>query len=130
MTFEWKETCPPALVRDEKDLASVIDAAAKEASPARLTIANLYADNGDALSIVLGGPETVVSFTYGHGNPPYYVSRGEDDNVEPVLTCYLFMTHHTEFRRRHVIPMERGLAAAHEFLQTGRRPEVIEWDEN
>jgi len=67
------------VVYDESELVSLLDAAAEQASPTRLTIAQLYADNGDALGIVLGGAGAVLSFTYGHGNPPYYASRGSSE---------------------------------------------------
>src|ERR1043165_3228636 len=103
MNFEWREDRPPAPVRDEEDLVSMIDAAAKAAAPSKPPIANLSADNGATLRIVLGGPETVLGFTPGDGKSPYYASRGQSDDIEPVLTCYLFMTHHTEFPRRNVI---------------------------
>ena len=79
--------------------------------------------------MVVGGDETVLSYTHGHRNPPYYASRGADARSKPVMTCYVGLVHHTEFPRKYVIPFEKGLIAAHEFAESGLLPQSIEWVE-
>ena len=112
------------------DLEEVLQDAAREAqTKGMLGIIFLYAPNKDQLSLVVGGNETVLGFNYGHGDPPYYASVGETDEVEPVLTAFVGFDHHTEFPRRWVVSMARGRTAAFEFLETGLRPISIEWEQ-
>ena len=94
-----------------------------------LNVVMLTALNGDQLSIVIGGQETVVGYIYGHGNPPYYVSSGIASVDVPVLTAYIGLEHHTEYPRCWVVPMAAGRKAAHEFLIAGQRPQCIDWTE-
>ncbi|HVY81146.1 MAG TPA: Imm1 family immunity protein [Steroidobacteraceae bacterium] len=94
-----------------------------------LNIIILKAPNDDWLSLVVGGDETVLSFNYGHGEPPYFVSKGEAHRDEPVLTAFVGLAHHTEFSRRWVIPMSAARSAALEFATTGQRPSGIDWVE-
>jgi hypothetical protein len=86
-------------------------------------------DNDNQLGLAVGGNETVLTFTYSHGDPPYYVSKGKLDVEEPVFTCFLLFEHHTEFLRKWVIPVESGIAACHQFYNTGGLPSCIEWVE-
>jgi hypothetical protein len=117
-------------VRSTTDLQQTLSEAAAQARASdMLNIVALYAPNGDNLFLVVGGDETVVGFNYGHGDPPYYVSKGIAPNKEPSLTAFLGLAHHTEFSRRSVIPSSDGLRAAMEFLETSRRPMAITWVE-
>ena len=129
VSFEWCKEQPPVLIMGELHLLELLESVAKQVDSSNLTIANLHVDNGATFSIVLGGGETVLTFTNGNGNPPYYASRGDSTDIEPVLTCYYLMSHHTEFPRRQVIRIEQGLAAAMEFLLTGLIPAAVEWEE-
>lgn len=71
----------------------------------------------------------MVGYNYGHGDPPYYVSAGEAQTDDPVLTAYVGLEHYTEFPRRWVVTFAAGKQAAREFLATGQRPESITWTE-
>ena len=124
------ENAPMPSVRTSEELDDLLANAASEAkSVGLLNVVMLYAPNDDHLFLVVGGEETVVGFNYGHGNPPYYASRGQVETDAPVLTAYLSLEHHTEFPRRWVIPMELGHRASQEFLATTERPTVISWEE-
>jgi hypothetical protein len=79
--------------------------------------------------MVVGGCETVLSFEYGHLDPPYYASKGESDDDEPILTCFLTFQHHTEIPRRSVIPYANGMNAVAEFFDSGNLPTCISWEE-
>lgn len=103
------------------------EAAAEAKAAGRLNIITLYGPNDDELCLVVGSDETVMGFTHGHGNPPYYASEGAVDDDDPVLTAYVGLEHHTEFLRRWVVPMALGELAAAEFLTTGRRPASVRW---
>lgn len=124
------ENEPPIEVRDVTRLNEVIRSASEEArSEGLLSIIFLEAENGNYLGLVVGGNETVLSFNYGHKDPPYYASKGMDENEEPVLTAYVALHHHTEFPRKWVIPMKEGMLAVHEFFETRELPSCIEWTE-
>ncbi len=105
------------------------EAVADAKAASKLNIVFVKVPNGNELSIVLGGDETVVQFTYAHLDPPYLVSSGENAQEEPVLTAYVCLEHHTEFPRRWVIPMRKGRAALDEFLRTFLPPTNIELEE-
>lgn len=110
---------------DELDRA-IEDAIAEAQSANMLNIVFVETPNGNELSIVLGGDETVVQFTYASLDPPYLVSRGKSGQEEPVMTAYVSLNHHTEFPRKWVIPMEDGRAALQEFVRTSLPPTNIE----
>jgi hypothetical protein len=121
---------PAIRISTATELERMIHIASEEARARKmLNIIFLEAANGNSLSFVVGGDDTVLSFTYSHGNPPYYASRGAQASTHPVMTCYVGLAHHTEFPREYVISFERGLTAAHEFAQSGTLPQSIGWIE-
>jgi hypothetical protein len=112
------------------DVDKVIASASEEArANGLLNIIFLEADNGNYMSLVVGGDETVLGFNYGHQDPPYYASKGRNKSDKPVMTAYMYPDHHTEFPRKWVIPMKEGLLAVREFCETGELPSCIEWTE-
>lgn len=111
-------------------LGQQINNASKQAKEQNiLSMIFLKADNGNLLGVVVGGQETVLHFSYGHENPPYFASKGQQDVDEPIMTCFLLYQQHTEFHRNHVIPFTEGLLAVHEFYESGMLPTSIEWVE-
>jgi len=130
MEIIFREKEPAIELHGLTHLDQLIDAAAKQAKDQGiLSIICLNADNGNSLSIVVGSDETVLSFTYGHQDPPYYASKGESDIDEPIMTCYFLFEHYTEFSRKQVIHITIGLMAVHEFYQSITLPTSIEWIE-
>ena len=121
---------PPIEARDISRVHALIYSASEEArAEGLLNIIFIEAENGNYITLVVGGDETVLAFNYGHRDPPYYASRGENESEEPVMTAYLVLHHHTEFARKWVIPMKQGMLAVHEFCETGELPKCIEWTE-
>ena len=112
------------------ELDAVLQSATEE-SHARemLNVIFIEGKDGNTISMVVGDDETVLVFTYGHGNPPYYESRGSIVADDPVFTCYISFLHHTEFSRRCVIPVAQGQRAVHEFFETGALPSLVTWAE-
>ena len=84
--------------------------------------------NGNVITMVVGGQETVLGFDSGDPNS-YCASKGASDAVEPVMTCYFMMSHHTEFPRKNVIPVADGVKAVHQFLDSGDLPTCIKWEQ-
>ena len=76
---------------------------------------------------VVPGRSTVLTFNHANNEPPYLISSGEGDDVEPVLTAYLGLSHHTEFPRRSVISMGQALQAAIEFGLSSEVPGCVQW---
>lgn len=125
-----QDRAPERSVRSDAELqATLIEASLLASAAGKLNVIFLYAPNRDHLTLVVGGEETVVGFNYGHGDPPYYASRGVTQADSPVLTAYVGLEHHTEFPRRWVVPARVGKLAANEFLATGKRPSAVEWVE-
>jgi hypothetical protein len=121
---------PAVVANDSAALLSLIAEAASESEKVgRACIIDAVSERGDVLSLVVGGTETVLGFTPADNEPPYFASRGQSSSIEPLFTCYLHFEHHTEFPRHAVIPYELGLAAALQFLQTGERPSIVQWQE-
>jgi len=125
-----QEQVPERVLRSAAELDQTLSEAAAQAQAAHLlNIVFLSAPNGNQLSLVVGGDETVLGFNHGHGSPPYYASAGGITSDEPVLTAYAGLVHHTEFPRHWVVPMSTGRRAATEFFSTGARPTSVEWVE-
>jgi len=124
------ESESPHQVHTLADLDKAIGSATAEAClKGLLSIVELKAENGNTMNIVLGGNETVLTFRYGHGDPPYYASKGIAAEDEPIMTAFMFLLHHTEFPRHCVIPLSPGLSALREFFQSGTLPTFIQWSE-
>ena len=118
----------PVHVSTRAELDGLLESAGKEArAHGRLNAIFLESSGGNSISIVVGGDETVLTFRYGHGNPPYYASRGAAKVPLPIMTCYVGLLHHTDFPRIYVIPYAKGLAAVHEFAASGSLPASVEW---
>jgi len=126
-THDGKE---PITVQDRNQLNAVLEAASEEARAKNLlSVVILYAEDGNSITMVVGGSETVLNFNYGHLHPPYDASKGESDDDEPKLTGFLTFHHHTEIPRRSVIPYENGMTAVAKFLDSGKLPTCINWEE-
>lgn len=117
-------------VEDSVQLDQALREADEEARKrGMLGAVQLKAANGNVITMVVGGYETVLGFDYGHLDLRYYASRGLSDSEEPLLTCYLMFQHHTEFPRKYVIPTADGVNAVRQFLDSGELPTCVKWDE-
>ena len=117
-------------VEDDNHLDVVLRTATEEARKrGTLGAILIEAANRNVITMVVGGDETAMGFDYGHGNPPYYSSRGPSNEDEPILTCQLKFQHHTEFPRKCVIPIADGVKAVRQFLHSGDLPACINWEE-
>ena len=110
--------------------AALKDAEREARSIGRPNIIEFVSDVQSLLSIVVGaGDESVLLFQFGHGQPPYYVSRGPNNSEQPVFTAYVLLAHHTEFLRQWVISFEDAVFAVQQFFETGERPTNVTWEE-
>jgi hypothetical protein len=100
----------PLIVRDTPQLDKALGQAAEVARKRGMLGAMLIeADNGNVMTMVVGGDQTVLGFDYGEPNPRHYASRGASDADAPTMICYFRMQHHTEFPRKYVIPVANGM---------------------
>jgi Immunity protein Imm1 len=130
MRLEVHDNCPAISAGTESEVDAILASAAEEArAVGRLNLITMVAENGNSLSLVVGGKESVLGFTASSRKPPYYGSKGIEMAEEPVLTAYLGLKHHSEFPRYRVIPFAMAIAAAHDFLATGLLPKGISWTE-
>jgi hypothetical protein len=130
MRISLHENEPPIEAAQPAQLEAAVRRAAKEAhAEGLLSIIFLEAENGNTLSLVVGGEETSLDFVYHHKDPPYYQSKGPNKEGDPVLTAFVALLHHTEISRDRVISMEEGMSATREFFDTGELPTCIEWTE-
>ncbi|MGA7810071.1 Imm1 family immunity protein [Bradyrhizobium sp.] len=119
-----------AHVSTEVELDRVIRMTCEEArARGVLNVIFLKAVNGNVLSLVVGGDDTVLSFMHRHRDPPYYASSGAQKSVHPGMTCYVGLVHHTEFPQKYIIPFKEGLIATHEFAKSEMLPQSVEWIE-
>jgi hypothetical protein len=94
-----EEPGPERLLRSVAELEQTLaDAASRAQAAQMLNVVFLHAANGDQLSLVVGGDETVLGYNLGHGNPPYYASAGEATADEPVLIAYAGLVPTRSFR--------------------------------
>ena len=122
------ENQTPVIVQGLEHLDKVISDATEEARHEKsLSFIYLVSDNENEMGFVVGSDETVLGFDSGSKDPPYFASKGENESEEPVMTCYLYFEHHTEFPRKYVIPFIDGLKAVHEFYLTGNLPKCVDW---
>jgi len=82
---------------------------------------------GPSLSIAVGHEETVLTFE-DTLDPPYYISLGETtrDGIGPL---FIHGGQGVDHSARNLIPWDLGLEALLQFLTTGKRPCVVNWEE-
>lgn len=129
LRIKIREDAAPLTVEDTTQLDKALAQAADEARKHGLLGAvRIEAGNGNVITMVVGGQETVLGFDSGDLSS-YYASKGASDAVEPVMACYFMMSHHTEFPRKYVIPVADGVKAVHQFLDSGDLPTCIKWEQ-
>jgi hypothetical protein len=124
MTISWaeNETAPATTVEQLDEQLDSLDAQARNSRP---FIAELAHPNGAVLSIGLGRDRSVLNHS-ASPDPPYYTSH--DPEAEAGGTAvFFFYGHESEFPADAAVPIADARDAAREFLQTGERPENIEW---
>ncbi len=125
-TLQWAQNVPPAEIRSREQLDELLDQTAAECRPG-FPISVILQAHGFQAHILLGLPE---SFVYLDEVSPtrYFITVG-DSHADGGVEFYLLGQHHTEFERRHLIPAETARRVLREFFDTGRKPEIIEWEE-
>ena len=94
----------------------------------RPRIVHLVSPEGNLLTIGVGGEHASVGFTEASGDPPYLMARGTSDDYDTDVEFSLGGTP-TPIAMAYILPFDKMVAIAEEFLSTGKLPAVIEWEE-
>ena len=108
-------------------LDALLDRLSAEAEQGRPFMVELTAGNGNLVSMGLGRPESVLSYTPGSLDPPYYASHGGRAGDE--VMAFDYAGEPTEFPIRQALPMSAAREALRRFFVTGTLPDNIEWEE-
>jgi hypothetical protein len=120
----------PIMVRDVVQLEDALGSASEQAQTTHLLGAILLeVENGNVMMMVVGSEKTVLGFDYDGQGGLNYATEGRSNEAEPIMTCFLHFQHHTEFPRRYVIPLEDGMRAATQFLDSGELPTLVSWEQ-
>jgi Immunity protein Imm1 len=125
-----REGAPAKIMVDEHELEiSLAEVAQNAKSAGQRHLVELKAENGNSLSLALGGEETVLVFGRPEKDPPYYTSRGAEDTIDPLFVCHYLGKHYTEVPRRFVISLDQAVRAVKEFAATRELPLGVVWEE-
>lgn len=84
-------------------------------------------DNGDSLSIGLGGNMSVLNYIRGDKSPPYYTSSGGHNTDEAI--SFLFGGEWSEYPLKNAVPLSAARAAMTQFCKTGELAKDLTWEE-
>lgn len=84
-----------------------------------------HESHGQALTIGLGSPETVLTYQDSL-DPPYFASLGETGGP---AVMYCWGRQWSEYPGENVVSLNDGMAAVREFLTSRRRPEMLSWEQ-
>ncbi len=137
--LEWVEdleSLAPKLERRAitrtQELDEWLDRLSRQAQATEPFIVELIEPQHGALGMGLGGSSSVLAFNGASGLPPYYLSAGEDEfpaDTPASTVAYYYQGEWTEFSKASLVPIEAARQAMRIFLESGRRPDNIRWDE-
>ena len=114
----------------KREVASATDALqvcaeVESQADAGRVLVGFTAPSGYFFSVGLGHERSCLMY-WESVDPPYFQSRGIDQG-EPLDFAY--DGHYTEVPATSLISRDAALQALTEFVETGRRPESVEWEE-
>ena len=125
-TLQWSETEPPAEIHTGEQLDQLLDQLTDTSRPVQVVSVRLQA-HGCESDILLGLPESFLYLNEVRA-ARYYITVG-DSHADGVVSFHLLGQHHTEFERRHLIPIATARRVLREFFDTGQRPTSVDWEE-
>ena len=125
-TLQWSGNEPPAEIHTGEQLDQLLDQLTETCRPVRVFSVRLQAHGYEA-DILLGLPESFVYLNEVRAFR-YYITVG-DARADGVVGFHLLGQHHTEFERRHLIPIATARRVLREFFETGQRPTSVDWEE-
>jgi hypothetical protein len=111
----------------EADVHAALSTAEQAADAAgSMALVDFQAANGNMLSIIVGGPDTALSFRYPGDVPPRFVSVG-DGTAQGTVPCSRDFADQIDCPRWSLISRADGLAALDEFAASNDLPHCIRW---
>jgi hypothetical protein len=118
----------PIVAESQSELLDALNSGDRLADETgRPGLVSLAAANGNTLSLVVGGTDTVLLFDYAGADAPHFLSRGAGEAESPWFECFLHFTERRALPRWAVIPRELAISAVEEFAASNELPQVIEW---
>lgn len=115
------------VAENESEVHAALTTAEREADAvASMALVDFQAANGNMLSIIVGGPDTALSFRYPGDVPPRFVSVGDRDATGTV-PCSRDFNDQIDCPRWSLISRAEGLAALDEFCVSNDLPHCIQW---
>ncbi len=113
----------------EADVHTALTAAEGAADAAgSMALVDFQAANGNTLSIIVGGPDTALSFRQPGDGPPRFVSVG-DKGAKGSVPCSRDFNNQIDCPRWSLISRADGMAALDEFAASNQLPHCIQWVE-
>ena len=113
----------------EADIHAALTTAEGAADAAgSMALVDFQAANGNMLSIIVGGPDTALSFRQPGDVPPRFVSVG-DRAAKGSVPCSRDFNDQIDCPRWSLISRADGLAALDEFAASNELPICIQWVE-
>jgi hypothetical protein len=120
----WSHEAEAVKVGNVAELDHLIDGIIKSECNQYPTVLEIEIP-GSRLMMAVGLPESFVQITT---NSSIRVAT-IDGIKEGTLDFYFQGIHHTEIRRRHILPIATARELARAFLITGAAPDTIAWEE-
>jgi hypothetical protein len=123
-TLSWAEdaSVPVYSVRELDERLDELERQAREAQP---LVAGIERPDGTALSIGLGRDRSVLNYMSSL-DPPYFTSHDPESDEDGTVVFYYY-GHWSEYSADAAVPMDEAREAARRFLETGERPQNIDW---
>jgi Immunity protein Imm1 len=125
--LRWTPDGDATEVATVEALDALLDRLSAEAARGRPLMVELTASNGDLLSMGLGRPKSVLSYTPASLDPPYFASHGHQASDQ--LLVYDYAGEPTEFPVRQAVPISAAREGFRRFFVTGTLPDTIEWED-
>jgi hypothetical protein len=115
-------------IHSEEELRASVAELSTEIGVGRPRIVSLKAVRGHEVTFGVGGDMSFVQIARMSYEPPYLVSVSDRD-ARGEMTFWLHGIHHTEIRRRQLVPAAVALDVVSEFVFAGIRSRRVDWEE-
>ena len=122
----WSHNKEVVAVYDPAELDRVVDQVIQSECKEYPTVIEIRA-NGFLLQMAVGVAESFVQISSDSGLSPNLVAVS-DRNAANTFDFYFQGLHHTEMRRRNILPAALARELSRTFVVTGCIPESIEWE--
>lgn len=125
----WSHDDEPVEIHDAVELDRVVDMVIKSECSEYPTVIEIQV-RGYLLTMAVGLPESFVQISSDSGLSPYLVAVSDKKAADhDTFNFYFQGLHHTEIRRRYILPTMFARELTRAFVVTGTIPESIEWEE-